>query len=109
MENNNMAQKELTKNQMIAQIKKLIKEKDLENKSYYFAQNTYVPLWLYPDDLKDDSEEYKTMTKLNKMFIKKDVLYINTEDAKIGIDNEKVSEFDVTEVKIFYDKIKNNK
>lgn len=105
---NNKNNMHMTKNQYISEIKKLIKEKYPENKTYYFAQGTYMPLWLYPDDLKDDREEYKTMTKLNKLFIKKDVLYINTEDSILGIDEEKVSEFDITEVKEFYNKIKNN-
>lgn len=89
----------MTKNQMIAEIKKLIKDRNLENKTYYFSQGTYEPLWLY---------EEKVTSKLNKMFIKKDVLYINTEDSKIGIDEEKVAEFDIDEVKMFYNKIKNN-
>lgn len=90
-----------TKNQLIAEIKKLIKDRGLENKTYYFGA-IYIPLWLYEED-------EKVMTKLNKMYIKKDVLYINTEDSIIGIDDEKVSEFDVTEVEQFYTLIKNNK
>lgn len=88
----------MTKNQMIAEIKKMIKA-NCENKTYYFGAFTYVPLWLY---------EEKVNTKLNKMYIKKDVLYINTEDAKIGVDDEKVSEFDIDEVKLFYQLISNN-
>lgn len=94
-----MENKNMTKNQMIAEIKKMIKA-NCENKTYYFAAFTYAPMWLY---------EEQVMTKLNKMYIKKDVLFINTEDAKIGADDEKVSEFDIDEVKLFYDKIKNNK
>lgn len=90
----------MTKNQLISNIKKIIKDRDLENKTYYFG-TVYIPLWLY-------EEEEKVMTKLNKMYIKKDVLYINTEDKVIGIDDEKVSEFDITEVEQFYNLIKNN-
>lgn len=89
----------MNKNQLISAIKKLIKERNCENKTYYFGAFTYVPLWLY---------EEKVNTKLNKMYIKKDVLYINTEDAKIGVDDEKVSEFDIDEVKLFYQLISNN-
>lgn len=88
------------KNQLISDIKKIIKERGLENKTYYFG-TVYIPLWLY-------EEKEKVMTKLNKMYIKKDVLYINTEDSVIGIDDEKVSEFDITEVEQFYNLIKNN-
>lgn len=91
----------MTKNQLIAAIKNLIKDKECENKTYYFGPNS-VELWLYED-------ETKVPTKLIKVYIKKDVLYITTEDNVIGIDDEKVSEFDITEVKTFYDMIKNNK
>lgn len=89
----------MNKNQLISSIKKLIKEKNCENKTYYFAFETCVPLWLYGE---------KVTTRLIKMYIKKDVLYINTEDAKIGVDDEKVSEFDIDEVKLFYQLISNN-
>lgn len=89
----------MNKNQLISSIKKLIKEKNCENKTYYFAFETYVPLWLYGEKVK---------TRLVKMFIKKDVLYITTEDAKIGVDDEKVSEFDIDEVKLFHQLISNN-
>jgi len=90
----------MTKNQLIADIKSLIKSKEYEKKTYYFGDNS-VDLWLNQDPK-------KVPTRLIKMYIKKDVLYITTKDNVIGIVDDKVSDFDVTEVEIFYNMIKNN-
>lgn len=87
----------MNKNQLISAIKSLIKEKS-DNKTYYFGEDCFASLWC---------NDEQTMTKLHKVFIKKDVLYITITDW-LGTDDEKVSVFDTDEIEMFYNKIKNN-
>ena len=87
------------KNKLIHDIKSIVKGN--ENKTYYFS-TTYPPkvmLWKW---------EEKTLSTLKYLEVKKDVLYLCVED-KDGIDTDKLSDFDVEEVALVYDLVKDNR
>ncbi len=90
----------MNKNQYISAIKKLIK--DNEKKTYYFAKDTVIDSWY---------DGMVVPTNLYKVFIKKDVLYINvTDEYHPNIDNEeKISEWDVEDIEKIFELVKHNK
>lgn len=85
----------INKNQLIHEIKKKLKT----DKKAFFPNNTIVEL--------DRYEEY-IPTHLITMFVKGDVLYINTYTEQYGVETDKVSDFHQDYVKIFYNLMYNN-
>lgn len=86
----------MNKNQLIAEIKKLVRQ--FEDNTFFFAPNTIITSWY-------DGEQIPT--HILKVFIKKNVLYINAVDeAHTDVNNiEKISEWDIDDIGVIYNKI----
>lgn len=79
------------KNTYISKIKNLLKT--YCNGKFFFPSNTIKEFWL---------NEEKVKSEVLSIYVKKDVLYIQTRTDNWGIMDEKFSEFDVDEVKDMY-------
>lgn len=90
----------MNKNQYISEIKKLIKGND--KKTYFFGANTNIVSWY---------DGMQIPTKIVKVFVKDNVLYINCMDAyHVEETNiEKVADWDVDDIANIYQLIKTNK
>lgn len=86
-----------TKCNLVHDIKTILKGHNFNN-SYAFPVGTTFNLWDYG---------VKTNTLVINMYIKNNVLYITTHTDESGTLSEKLSDFDVDEIKEIYDFIEN--
>lgn len=87
---------EKTKHNIVHDIKTIIKRQD--GKSYAFPVGTTFKFYEYG---------VKKKTLVINMYVEKDVLYITTYTQNNGAIREKLSDFDIDEVREIYNFVKN--